>query len=241
MRTITLTHLRNLMILGLFTTVMFTSCKKTDVTPLPVIDIHEIGNDDKEAYAGQDLHLDAEVVAAGVIDNIKVQIMPEVNGAGWAYTKTYTEGFSGQKNADFHVHIDIPANTKPGNYKLILIVTDKAGRLATKTETFKIEAADPTLPSFTNVAIGLSTNKNEVTVAALIDAPNKIAKIEVEIKSSAWSKTYTLDDAAMVGQTTYALNKPLDISAAPAGHYHIYIKIIDQATKSKTFEAHFDK
>lgn len=233
--------MKKLLVLAVIVTIVIASCKKTDVAPPPTVDIHELGNPQKIAYAGADLHMDVDIVAAGIIDNIKVQITPAATGTGWIFTKIYTGDYAGKKNAEFHEHIDIPADAKVGNYKLVVIVTDKSGKSTLQSDNFKIEGADPTKPSVTGLALALSSNKNELTVTGTVNAPNKIAKIEAEIKDTKWPKKFAITDAAMVGQTTYALNKKLDIAAAPAGHYHIYVLITDQAGKSIEYENHFDK
>ncbi|WP_291908896.1 DUF4625 domain-containing protein [Chitinophaga sp. CB10] len=73
-----------------------------------------------------------------------------------------------------------------------------------------------------------------------ISAPNKIASVTIEIHG-AWAYEVTYTDAAMVGQTTYHLHKHVNVSAAPAGHYHVHITVKDQAGKEREIEEHFDK
>lgn len=241
MKTITTKNLKLLLFLTLISGAFFTSCKKTDVVPAPTVEIHEIGNEQKEAYAASDLHVDVDIVALGVIENIKVQITPAGTGTGWTYTNTYTGDYTGKKNAEFHEHIDIPADAKIGDYKFVIVVTDKNGKSTTKSDNFKILEADPSLPSFSGLSVVLSANKNDLIVSGTITAPNKISKTEITVTSSAWSKTYLINDATMVGQTSFVLNKSLDISAAPAGHYHAIVKVTDQSGKSVDQELHFDK
>jgi len=142
----------------LATSAPFVSCKKDEKsTPKPVIDLKELGYfnhatqslESKIAYAGKELHIDAEIVAAGRIDKIIIQIHPE-NGNHkksalitpeadkWELDTTFTE-FAGLKNADFHKHIKVPANTPAGNYHFHLIVNDKEGQQSTVEEEIEIK------------------------------------------------------------------------------------------------------
>lgn len=122
------------------------ACKKDkDVVPKPTIPRLEVGmENNKVANPGGDLHLEADIVAAGTIANIKVEIHPESGSTGWTFSQTFTEGYEGAKNTEFHEHIDVPANAAVGEYRLHLVVTDKAGNTATGEAEFTIELKDPT-------------------------------------------------------------------------------------------------
>ncbi|TWI84420.1 DUF4625 domain-containing protein [Chitinophaga japonensis] len=220
---------------------LFAACSDDDdVRPAaPSITEVEIGADNsKIGYAGSDFHIDAAITAAGSIANVQLEIHPE-SGAGWEYDSVYTEGFAGLKNAQFHEHIDIPADAAVGHYHLHLTVTDENGVKAEIEEEIEIRQ-DATLPSISGLGIELENNGNELHLETTITAPNKIAEVSVEIHG-AWEEEYTYTDAEMVGQTTYDFHKHIDISAAPAGHYHVHIKVVDQAGKEREFEDHFDK
>ena len=115
--------------------VVMTSCGKTEK---PEIVSFELGYENsKTAYAGANLHMDAEVVAEGTIDVIRVEIHPDgehskkegrsVLGEGeWEVDTTYTR-FSGLKNTIFHEDIEIPADADPGYYHFYFEVTDMEG------------------------------------------------------------------------------------------------------------------
>jgi len=45
----------------------------------------------------------------------------------------------------------------------------------------------------------------------------------------------------MVGEADFNFHKHLDIAAAPSGHYHVHLKVTDQAGKENEFEEHFNK
>lgn len=125
-------------------TLAFSACNKDkDVVVKPTITGLEVGMENsKVANPGGDLHLDAEIVAPGNIANIKVEIHPE-GSTGWIYDQTFTEGYHGVKNVDFHEHIDIPANAAVGDYHLHLVVTDQKGNTTTAEAKFRLELKDP--------------------------------------------------------------------------------------------------
>jgi hypothetical protein len=218
----------------------FTACSKDDDDAVPVPDITgvEIGSDNsKVAYTGADIHIEAQITAPGTIATVQVEIHPET-GNGWKFDSVYTTGFAGLKNAEFHKHIDIPADAVTGHYHLHFVVTDQRGQKKEFEEEIEIKT-DPTLPFISGLELELEGG-NDLHLETEITAPNKIAKVEVEIHG-AWEKEFSYTDAAMVGQTTYHFHKHLDVGAAPAGHYHVHFKVTDQAGKEKEFEDHFDK
>lgn len=218
---------------------LFACSKKDDVAPQATISLKEVGSgNSKVAYAGSDLHLDAEIVAPGGIREVKLEIRPQTAG-GWAFDSVYTAGLAGAKNADFHKHIDIPAEAAVGNYRVIVTVIDQQGRQTAAESALEIKV-DATLPSLAGLELKLNTDKTDLHVGGDISAPNKIASVTIEIHG-AWAYEVTYTDAAMVGQTTYHLHKHVNVSAAPAGHYHVHITVKDQAGKEREIEEHFDK
>ncbi len=115
--------------------VILASCGKTEE---PEIGSFELGYDNlKIAYVGADLHMEAEIVAEGTIDVIRVEIHPEgdhdkkgvrsvLHEGEWEVDTTYTK-FSGLKNTTFHEHIEIPMDAEPGDYHFHFEVTDMEG------------------------------------------------------------------------------------------------------------------
>ncbi len=110
--------------------VAFSSCQDdpVEVTPAkPVISNLEVGEgNSKEAEPGKELHLDAEIVAEGKIAKITVDLHPE-SGTGDDIEAEFTK-YAGQKNADFHDHIEIPSTAEHGDYHFHLTVTDQEGQ-----------------------------------------------------------------------------------------------------------------
>lgn len=131
--------------LGLF----LTACQKT---PGPEIDLLELGYENsKTAHTGDELHIEAEIVAEGTIETVKIVIHPEGehkksaftdNEEGeWEVDTTYTE-FSGLKNTIFHEHIDVDEHAEPGHYHFHLTVTDMDGRQASGEDEIEILQAE---------------------------------------------------------------------------------------------------
>jgi len=141
-------------ILLLSTTISLFSCEK-DESASPLIDDFELGyQDSKKATLGNDLHINAEVVAEAKINTIKVEIHPEEGHDGkgasnpfhegeWEFDSTYTE-FQGLKNTTFHKHVDIPVTADTGTYHFHLIVTDMEGNQTEIEEDLKLEQPDDT-------------------------------------------------------------------------------------------------
>ncbi len=105
-----------------------TSCNKEENPAKPTVNLTEVGHDnEKVAMRGDDLHLEADILAEGLIKRIDVEIHQE-NGT-YGIEKSYTEGkYVGVKNVEFHEHIDIPADAPLGEYHLHFTVTDQKGQ-----------------------------------------------------------------------------------------------------------------
>jgi len=129
------------------------SCKKDEVeAPKPQITLTELGlNNSKIGYIGSDLHIEADIIAEGIISTVKVEIHPE-GSAAWEFEMTYNE-FAGLKNATFHKHIEIPLTAEAGDYHFHFIVNDKNGNQAVVEMEFEIkQPADTVAPLMTITA-----------------------------------------------------------------------------------------
>lgn len=236
-------HIRSIQsYIGLFAIILFAAAcsKKEEVVAPPSLSNVEIGSgNNKTGYAGGDIHIEAEIMAPGKIASVRVTIHPKA-GSGWEFDTTYTEGFTGLLNAEIHEHIHIPIEAPSGDYHLDIVVTDQQGKTTGVESDIKI-VLDPTLPSIENFEVELSEDGTDLHIEGDIHAEKKIAKVAVEIHGGDWEKEVEYTDAAMVGQTAYSLHKHIDIADAPAGHYHVHVKITDQAGREREFEEHFDK
>ena len=231
-----------LWVAGLLVATCLFSCKKDEapVAEGPAITIKEVGiNNSKVAYSGNDLHLDAEIKAQGKIASIKLQITLAETTYGWDFVKTYTIPYAGLKNADFHEHIHVPENAKAGTYTLLIIVTDESGEKTQSKVDFQV-IRDLSLPRITEASLKATSNST-LNLTGVIQATNKIAKLLVEVQSSAWTREFIYTDAAMVDQSTFRLNKDIDLSSAPGGHYHINLTVVDKAGKQVLYAFHLDR
>ena len=104
------------------------SCKKDAPVAKPQITLTEVGHENSlKAMRGDDMHLEADILAEGLISRIDVEIHQE--GGSFEIEKTYTDGkYIGVKNVEFHEHIDIPADAPLGEYHLHFTVADREGQ-----------------------------------------------------------------------------------------------------------------
>ena len=130
--------------------ILAASCSDDEVS-MPEIQNFRLGYDNATAFhAGDDLHIDAEIVARNGIDVIVIDIHYEGD-----HKKTFRfadgdhdlheweeeirfEKFRGLKNTTFHEHLDIPADAMPGLYDLHFKVIDQEGYTAEVDVEFTI-------------------------------------------------------------------------------------------------------
>lgn len=139
--------------------VVVASCKDDDEDLTPVISNLEVGHNhdnaassnDHVGHLGEDLHVEASILAKNKIAKIVVTIHEEghhehattkAETIEWEVNTTYTDKYAGQINATFHEHIDIPANAEAGDYHFHIKVVDQAGLSTEEEVELKIEAED---------------------------------------------------------------------------------------------------
>ena len=225
-----------------FAVLSVASCKKDEDNPIaqqPTIETLEVGHDNNQTtQPGSDLHLDAAILAPGTIASITLEIHPE-GDEGWEFEKVFTEGYAGLKNADFHEHIDVPAEAATGEYHLHLEVTDKSGNTVTAESHLNL-IADPTVPTIEGYEISFNAAESELHIEGDIAAPGKIAAISVEVHGGDYEKTFEIE-GDYVGLDSFHLHQHIDVADIPTGHYHVHLNVTDQAGKESEFEEHFDK
>lgn len=227
---------------------IFSSCSSDDDDDnpaKPVINLTEVGSENsKIGIAGSDLHLEGTIVADGMIKQIDVEIHQE-SGGSFKIEESYKDGkYIGVKNADFHEHIDIPADAPAGDYHLHFTVTDQFGQTTTVESELIIEAEPVNISidgltfraghDFADNKIGY-IGTAPVVEATSIKAENGIDKIFVEIHSEGETAAFELDTTY-----TYAgeielkdFHKHLSIPEnAPAGDYHLHFKVYEKNGKS---------
>ncbi|MCT4614829.1 MAG: DUF4625 domain-containing protein [Marinifilaceae bacterium] len=121
---------------------LFSCDDDNDSAAKPKITITELGHghDDEfvsnKAIIGEEIHIEAEIIAEGKIDLIIVRIHHEgedhqnhsknEDENEWEVDQTFTK-FKGLKNTNFHEHIDIDKNAEAGDYHFHIIVRDQEG------------------------------------------------------------------------------------------------------------------
>ncbi len=123
-------------------TLCFTACNddEEEVMPdKPQITLTEVGHDNaKQCHPGHDLHLEADIVAVGLIQRIDVEIH-QSEGATFEIEQAYTAGkYIGVRNTQFHEHIGIPEDAPLGSYHLHFTVTDALGQQTTVESSLEI-------------------------------------------------------------------------------------------------------
>ncbi len=119
---------------------VFSACdKEEEGTAAPVITVEEIGADNSGiGYIGDDLHVEAEIVAEGYIATIAVEVHDEDAGTEVVDT-TFDYTDQTLLNTDFHKHIEIPATAAVGEYHFHLVVTDKLGQQTTYEQDVQLQ------------------------------------------------------------------------------------------------------
>lgn len=153
---------------GLF----FTSCEENDEkVPKPEINLTELGYENsKTGYLGSDLHIEAEVVAEGKMEEVTIEIHPKgqheeknalaaLHEGEWEVDTTFTQ-FSGLKNTTFHKHIDIPVHADTGHYHFHFIVTDREGQQTTFEEELKIQQPDDAVAPEISISSAPTNNQH---------------------------------------------------------------------------------
>ncbi len=140
-----ITNMSLMMALISILTLSFTACSSDDdeMPAKPAITLTEVGHDNSgHAHPGHDLHLEASLLAEGLIQRIDIEMHQE-GGANKIVEQSITSGkYIGVRNADFHEHIDIPATAPLGEYHLHFTVTDQKGQTTTAESHIHLVEAD---------------------------------------------------------------------------------------------------
>ncbi len=237
-----LTVALTLSVFSLFTT----SCDNNDEPNVskPVATLAEVGEENsKTATAGKDLHLEGDLEAEGLIARIDLAIA-SADGKASVVTKSWTDGkYIGVRNTTFHEHIDIPANTPAGEYLLTFTVTDKTGQSTVFKTNLSITVPVDGAPEIKIAETGEGNSKTAVAghdmhLEADINAPKKIAEIEVELHNptAGYEKEFKYT-GKYLGETSAHFHEHLAVPAdAPAGEYHLHFTVTDAEGNSSTEE-----
>ena len=242
--------------LGLFLHSCSSDDDSTTDVAAPVITNFEFGegsdhSTDQVAYKGSDLHLEAEITAAGVVSSISIDIHSDEVEAGegevdWDYEETFTKDSYLVINPTFHEHINIPSNIPAGEYHIELTVTDELGN-STEIEGH-LEILGPiTISDFDmdeTVARG-----NDFHVEFMIAAINGIHNISVDIHAHdpatgegevEWDYEAVYEEG-FHEETEAEFHKHIVVpDSAPAGEYHVSFTIEDEDGNTFEYEDHID-
>ena len=122
----------NHFIITVISILVLISCQEEaePVLPSPTIENVEIGlNNNEIGVIGSDFHLNADILAGELIEQVQVQIAPQdgkTYEGFWDFELTWEE-YNGTKNANVHKHFDIPIDAVEGIYDFLIIVTDQNG------------------------------------------------------------------------------------------------------------------
>lgn len=112
--------------------------------PSPSIDNVEVGlNNDEIGVIGEDFHLNADLLAGELIEQVQVQINPideESYEAYWDFELIWDE-YKGTK-PNVHKHFDIPEDAVEGVYDFLIIVTDQNGTSTEEKRSITIYKAE---------------------------------------------------------------------------------------------------
>lgn len=236
----------------ILTSAVLTSCSSDDdaaaiTTAAPVVTLTEVGHGGTipHAHAGEDLHLEAEILAEGKIASVKVSIHAEGNASAPEINATFSD-YNGLRNATFHKHIDIPATQPAGLYHLHLEVTDELGNITSAGSDLEILPAEVSGITVNITEFGHGTPGSfhahagdDMHIEGVITSVNPIATIALEIhnESDASVPEINATFTAYAGQTNANFHEHVTVPASqPAGHYHAHFTVTDNQGNTHTEE-----
>lgn len=216
---------------------IFTSCSDDDDAAADTITINitEVGsNNSGVATAGSDLHIEADIMASARIASVEIEIHHETDSSAPEINAVFTE-YAGQINAEFHKHIDIPANQPAGDYHVHIKVTDENGNTRTEETEVQILANSANLFEINLTEIGHGTAGNyhahageDMHIEGTITSTNPIASIAIEIHKTGAPEIEAVFTTPYAGQTTVDFHEHIDIPAnQPTGVYHFHFVVTD--------------
>jgi len=222
------------LIIAIATIAFVSSCKK-DEAAAPVISGLEVGDGNSlSAIIGSDLHMDATIEAEGKISKIEIELHNE-EGSGDEIEAVFTN-YAGQKNADFHEHIDIPSTVAAGEYHFHIKVVDEEGQTTEADRDVMVTAPADTAPVISGLEVGTNDSHmamagDELHLDAEITASQLIDYIEVELHPEGFvGDDIEAQFTNYSGESSIDFHEHIEIPAsAAAGEYHMHFKVVDQA------------
>lgn len=238
-------------ILAVSSALFTTSCSDDDnVSPKRLeVQLTEVGHGTPaHAHAGEDLHLEAEILAEAQIATVTVSLHHETDSSAPEITATYQD-YNGLINATFHKHIDIPATQTPGSYHLHLTVTDQLGNTKQADAEVQILTSDDDSSiavNLTELGHGAIGNSHvhagqDMHIEGTITSVHPIQAVSVEIRhaSDVNAPEINAEFAGYAGLTSADFHEHIAIPASqPSGTYHFHLNVTDDHGHTET--VHYD-
>jgi hypothetical protein len=260
--------LKSLFTIIVLVSLFFAACEKN--SKKPDVTLSELGlNNSKIGYIGADLHVEAEIVAEGKVETIKVEIHPESGTANWEFDTTYTN-FSGIINPVFHEHIDIPMDADTGHYHFHFMVTDMEGQQTTVEEELELQQPNDDVAPVVNVTSAPQnnqafTNGETITISGSVSDDKALGgmyiglvRVDQNLTDAEVNATNTitmLHTHDFDSYTAYNFTASIDVGAAKDNNitpkditgdiawqktnYYIVVKCKDAFGGNWTFSAHY--
>ncbi|WP_437917979.1 DUF4625 domain-containing protein [Sphingobacterium sp. LRF_L2] len=134
--------------LNLFALFLF-SCSNSneDLLPAaPTVALVHLGThdspDDKIVLIGEAIHLEADIVASGLVAKIELEAYQTSGYGTYSFKKEYTGDYVGQKEVTYHDHPELSDDAPIGEYRLIIKVTDQKGQVGKVESDFTVKQGD---------------------------------------------------------------------------------------------------
>lgn len=201
------------------------------------------GGEEPAGYIGSPLAFSTEIYAPDTIASLEAGLRT-ITGTGadgnMLLTESFTEGLSGAVRTHIDASLHLSSEIRPGDYVLVLTVTDRKGNRHTADYPVKI-MIDTSLPTVLDLETGINAAGNDLHLAAHVTAPNKLSKITVTVRGEEWNDEYVFDGASIVGKVDYHFHEHALVDKAPAGEYEVTITATDQKGRASSAIGSFTK
>jgi len=214
---------------------MFQSCT---ISSLEIKEI-KIANDNKQAFVGQTLDLEAILNLSAPLTGIDVTVEPQ-GEKGWRFEQHFEEQLNKGTSIPLKKQINIPDTASVGKYIVAISAIQEDNQRAEK----QIEVdfvIDSTVPILSPLDVGLNKAGNDLHLETEITAAKKIAKINVHIKGESWHESYDFTGQKFEGKLSLHFHEHIHVDDAPNGIYEITVTVEDGEGRTGTAIGSFEK
>ena len=201
----------------------------------------------EDGTKGGEIHAEASLTAEHGIETVSISLhghdlTPEGDEVDWTLDENFTN-YSGN-SAEFHQHIDVPANATPGEYHMTITVIDTEGHSHSEGVHFHITDADNNteaiqITDFSAPASG--SLGSDIHVEADIAAENGVAHIHAHMHLENGTGEEIEYEFDYNGETSVHFHNHIDIPAtATAGAYHFELEVEDTLGNTRSVSADID-